>query len=105
MNLHCRVLVLSAFTFLILAIGCKPGAPSANQVVGKYVNKHRTTDTFELKSDGTFHIKQGMREIVGTYEVHGEALTIKTKGGSSETERIQSDGSIVDADGIIWVKN
>src|SRR5262245_16280592 len=42
--LHCRVLVLaSAFAFLIFAIGCKPGAHSANRVVGKYVNKHRTS--------------------------------------------------------------
>jgi hypothetical protein len=78
----------------------KPG------VVGKYPRRDRPGDYFELKSDGTFHVKQGGREISGTYEIAagGNALIITTRSGSSETEQFLKDGSILDADGILWEK-
>jgi hypothetical protein len=59
----------------------------------------------ELKSDGSFYIKQRGGAISGRYEIAGggNALIITT-GHQSETEQILKDGSMLDADGILWEK-
>lgn len=79
--------------------GCDRGSTPA----GKYQNDKQPQDFTELKSDGTFLIKQGTAGYAGKYTISGNKLTLSLASGEVVNGSIEGK-TITDNQGEHWTK-
>lgn len=57
----------------------------------------------ELKSNGSFYIRENSMGIAGSYEVDGDQITLKTEMGMASRGKIEGK-VVVNDDGERWTK-
>ena len=72
---------------------------------GKYADQNNSSNTIELKPDGSFHVNQDGREMEGSFAVVKENIVVFTfpGRGSHPVGRIEGNKLIHD-DGDVWIK-
>lgn len=74
------------------------------KIAGRYVRRGDDRDYAELRPDGTFSLLQQGMQIEGTYQIEGDAVTLRSpriRGG--QKGRVVGD-TIVDPQGTVWEK-
>lgn len=75
----------------------------SNPVVGTYVNVKHNKNYMELRSDGTFYVRENGVANSGKYRVDGNVLTLTIGDGLSAQGKIAGN-TITDDEGQNWVK-
>ncbi len=88
----------------LLMLGCMTTdqPPSDEGCVGRYIKEGDLSDYTELRADGTFVIEERGAKLAGTYEVHGETLTIFAVNATATG--VIKDNKIIDNEGKTWMK-
>jgi hypothetical protein len=69
---------------------------------GTYVSEKNDKYFLELKSDGTFFLKEQLTTY-GKYEIEGNIITLKLEIGFASRGRIEGN-VLIDKDGTRWIK-
>src|SRR5438309_292275 len=83
---------------LLLAGGC---SRSAKDEV--YISERNRSDYIELKSDGSFSLKEDGKRLPGTYEWNDRGVKFAFRTGETLGNRVGAD-SIIDNRGEIWTR-
>jgi hypothetical protein len=95
---HITIFILLAS--LALAIfGCDRGQAG----VGKYLKGKNSQNVTELKSDGTFVVREGDVSFTGKYTIEGNRLTLTLTNGTVLTGSIEGR-TITDNEGKQWTR-
>jgi len=87
----------------------QPSNPSSRnddqntQLAGKYVHEKSGSYYLELWANGNYVLFEGSAEIIGTYEVNGDGITLFVARKPTSTAKI-ADNSIIDDQGDRWVR-
>jgi hypothetical protein len=73
-------------------------AANDQPVVGIYTNEKMPENTTELRSDGTFIVKERSQTFTGKYRVQGNQLELVLDSGETATGSIES-GTLIDPEG------
>jgi hypothetical protein len=87
--------------FLIGSACCETAVCS---VCGTYVNQENQSDFLELKPDGTFYQEEAGISLYGTWEIEGNTITLRLEGLPFAVKVTIQGNTIIDPDGIPWVK-
>lgn len=95
------------FIFLFLLTFCYALSSNlyADKYLGKYVNKHKPQDYFELEKDGKFIAREKSISITGKWErVDNEIRLYATVFGTDTVTRLEiKENELVDEDGDVWI--
>jgi len=80
-----------------------PPVAAAPSLPGKYFRHDKTSDYFELKTDGTFHLLQDRKNYNGNYKVLADTITVQGKHVPANTIRFLGN-ALVDPNGTVWEK-
>lgn len=96
---------VAVFTVLTIVIfGCvSDSGAEMQQYVGVYTKQRNLSDYTELKSDGSFVVKEHGATINGTYKIDGLTLTLLVSGAGMMEGRLDGD-KIIDNENQTWVK-
>ncbi len=93
---------------VILSLAFLLPADCSRSPAGKYTSQKNPNDYIELRSDGTFFIKEthtygGAVQKTGKYRVEGKTMTLEL--GSSDAARGTIDGdTLIDPAGDKWIR-
>jgi hypothetical protein len=91
------ILFFVIFYFVITLIDC-----SRQTKEGVYVSERHRPDYLEIKSNGSFYLKEKKNEVVGKYEIDATSLTLIFEGGKAARGRLSGD-TLIDKDGEMWI--
>lgn len=81
--------------FDLSAATAKPVPPSDASITGKYVRKDKTSDSVELKPDGTYLFQvNGAKGSEGNYNVQTESITFHWPSGKAEAAQVNANSII-----------
>lgn len=78
----------------------QPAAPPSAQA---FLNNRSAEDRLRLLPDGRFEIKEGGKEVAGSYQLEGEALVFVLPGGQRAKGRLSGD-TVTDPAGRTWTR-
>lgn len=76
----------------------------SESIFGTYLNEDTPGEYLELKSDGTFFLRESRISYWGRYEIKNDVLTIKLESGLAARGKIVGN-MIIDDDDEVWVKS
>ena len=91
------VVLLSALPF----VACSKMAQ--RYVAGTYTNENNGKEFLELKSNGSFYLRESGTGIFGEYEVEGNQITLKTDMGFAYRGIFAGD-TLVNEKGHYWTR-
>jgi len=104
-------LVLILVTMLVSGFSCSEGGgditacvPSLCGLCGTYYSQAASSNYIEIRSDGTAYLHEGRTQTSGTWRYNQVELVINWQGGLSPTRWEVGIDTIIDDDGIVWVK-
>jgi len=92
-----KLFFLFALGYLLFIYGC-----SSKYREGIYGNNVHPKDYLELKSDGSFYLKEQGNGYSGTYKIEEGEITLILGNGNASRARINDD-VITDEDGEKWI--
>lgn len=81
----------------------QPVPPSDASVPGKYIRKDKTSDSIELKPDGTFFLQFNGKGYEGNYNVQADTITGQVSNGSPFKAHV-SGNSLTFSEGNVYDK-
>jgi hypothetical protein len=72
-------------------------------VAGTYTHENNSEEFLELKSNGSYYLRESGMGVVGKYEVDGNQITLKTDMGFASRGIFAGD-TLVDEEGQRWTK-
>ncbi|SKA77944.1 hypothetical protein SAMN05443428_10283 [Caloramator quimbayensis] len=102
-KMHEKVLIRNIILVVAIFVLTFTLAACSKSVSGTYYNQKNKEEYLELKSDGTFYVKEGGLGFAGKYKIDGNEITLETSIGMA-AKGVINGNTITDEEGQIWIK-
>lgn len=92
----------SKYVYLLFIFLLIPFEGSTKNICGVYGNKKQPQDYYEIKSDGSFFLKEKGQSVIGTYKINRDIVTFILVDGRDYRARIKHN-AMIDERGEVWV--